>query len=1228
MTATTMHFGPEWMRPKHTSRPQNPSPPPNGLASHGPSSYSALVAAAPSTAQEKSDVVNPFKYSKEELLRIYKEGGGRGGLGLEVERWEGVVREVGSEPVGMKEWSDAERKLFSGPLNSEVRRRQSSDFLSPLSTQPGERPKLMHSASGLASPMRERFGGLTGRNRAGSDNLGAPLPRKLSLSSVQGPLTAARENGLSSPRTRGPLTPGFDGVLNSGETWTSRRRASESVSKANARGDSDTEAPNGNKLKIDEVEEEAPRSADLNGKHDETLGERNAPADRPPSEPPRPLDNSLSSHANGTLGTLNTESNDSPPANVDSSVHPAGVGPPGVNSQSAVPDLASIEWSYVDPQGQIQGPFRADLMQTWYDQGYFTPDLMMKRTKMDLEWVPVGEMARRAGNQKVFLAPLEPNPAPPGLPRRHDSPFDIYSPREAVAFNAPYQPIPTRSVQPSTLDSYFANNSPASNSPSSSFGAARFANGSPDPAAFGGRMGHMYSDSPVGSRQGSYAEPPANYGGIRRPGFNDSPFDQTFPMRSGLGNVGPARAPSVDTFGIGNQPLANQIPWSSPVNIHPGINGNRAATLDTVAPYVQHLNSGLEASFHAQSPLSRVAGSSLHQDGMGPSFTNISPVSQRDLARLGSRDPYFVEQKVEHQPGIGLGGYDGPTPSAQFSAPVQSQVFTQSPSLNYAAPSQVHPIGQSPGPITARQAGSTQSVAPTQPPWNAGAESLPKRTGPPPFDPNVFPTVRNTIATRQAQPTQTWPSARQPLPSASVEADDQSQQSPWAAVGPSAADEGWGQVQGPNSLTVSNLGQHNQQQEQEAARARSEDAVEPTPADQQQPADKTPATSSPEASPTQGYDKQRRKSSAALAADKASAPPAAAPAKAPSPTPASAKPVWATEAEKKQPAAPMSLREIQEAEAKKQEARKAAERAARASAASPQADEAQPFTASWGLPTSQVRAPPSSAKEVTSPPATGPASPAVPGAPAPVWTNAVKPPAVKKTMKEIQEEEEKRKKIASRETAAAAAARRAYAETTNKNATPTAAITGGAWTTVGSSGKAGVATVAATTARPALTPSSSTVAVAASSPRPTNGVAAVRTPVPAAVKAAPLPPKVEEAPVAPSAEFMKWLSDSLKGLNSSVNYEETASMLLSFPLDADATTTEIIAELVYDNSPTIDGRRFAQEFVTRRKADAVARKSGRAPSIADVVKAQPKASQQSEWGGFKVVNKKKKGGRA
>jgi PERQ amino acid-rich with GYF domain-containing protein len=96
------------------------------------------------------------------------------------------------------------------------------------------------------------------------------------------------------------------------------------------------------------------------------------------------------------------------------------------------------------------------------------------------------------------------------------------------------------------------------------------------------------------------------------------------------------------------------------------------------------------------------------------------------------------------------------------------------------------------------------------------------------------------------------------------------------------------------------------------------------------------------------------------------------------------------------------------------------------------------------------------------------------------------------------------------------------------------------------------------------------------------------------------------------------------------------SMLFSFPLDPDSSTLEIISDTIYANSTTLDGRRFAADFVAKRKADAVARSkgpadSGKAPankpvSIADVVKAVPK-STQPEWG-FKVVNKKKKGGRS
>lgn len=74
----------------------------------------------PPTETEKRDETHPFRYSKEEMLRIYKEGGGKGGLGLEVERWEGVVRENGSDPVGLREIGDGEKKVCAVPRGATI----------------------------------------------------------------------------------------------------------------------------------------------------------------------------------------------------------------------------------------------------------------------------------------------------------------------------------------------------------------------------------------------------------------------------------------------------------------------------------------------------------------------------------------------------------------------------------------------------------------------------------------------------------------------------------------------------------------------------------------------------------------------------------------------------------------------------------------------------------------------------------------------------------------------------------------------------------------------------------------------------------------------------------------------------------------------------------------------------------------------------------------------------
>jgi PERQ amino acid-rich with GYF domain-containing protein len=95
--------------------------------------------------------------------------------------------------------------------------------------------------------------------------------------------------------------------------------------------------------------------------------------------------------------------------------------------------------------------------------------------------------------------------------------------------------------------------------------------------------------------------------------------------------------------------------------------------------------------------------------------------------------------------------------------------------------------------------------------------------------------------------------------------------------------------------------------------------------------------------------------------------------------------------------------------------------------------------------------------------------------------------------------------------------------------------------------------------------------------------------------------------------------------------DEFIQMLLTFPIDPPASSRadvlEIISDSVYANSSTLDGRRFAQEFYTKRKADVAANKAGGKPvtkisSLADVLKAQPKPPSSDL--GFKIVKAKGK----
>ena len=114
--SATMHFVPEWTRTKNQPLARSqapPSPPPASSlpSSTSLSSYSALVSVTPPVNPNKSDEAHPFRYSKEEFFNIYQGNGWKGELGLEVERWEGVVREVAAEPITLLEMTEAEKKV-------------------------------------------------------------------------------------------------------------------------------------------------------------------------------------------------------------------------------------------------------------------------------------------------------------------------------------------------------------------------------------------------------------------------------------------------------------------------------------------------------------------------------------------------------------------------------------------------------------------------------------------------------------------------------------------------------------------------------------------------------------------------------------------------------------------------------------------------------------------------------------------------------------------------------------------------------------------------------------------------------------------------------------------------------------------------------------------------------------------------------------------------------------
>ncbi|KAI9868755.1 MAG: hypothetical protein M1813_004606 [Trichoglossum hirsutum] len=301
-----------------------------------------------------------------------------------------------------------------------------------------------------------------------------------------------------------------------------------------------------------------------------------------------------------------------------------------------------------------------------------------------------------------------------------------------------------------------------------------------------------------------------------------------------------------------------------------------------------------------------------------------------------------------------------------------------------------------------------------------------------------------------------------------------------------------------------------------------------------------------------------------------------------------------------------SLKEIQEAEARK--AAKAEEAAAAARRAQLQLELAnQPQPPVPGLPPTSTWG--------TSPGATPPSSaPSAWNKPLGKGNAAQGSAGMKKSLSQIQKEEEAfaRKQRAATASAANAAnaiaapisAGKRYADLASKPAQGPAQGPGGAWTTVGAGGKTkGPLGGSAAAVQPQRTTSSGP----APAFTPTAKLRPVVTPVRSSTLGGALPGQ-------PSAndEFTKWAKGALsKGLNKTINVDDFLQQLLAFPQEND-----LISECIYANSQTMDGRRFAEEFIRRQKL------ADRGISEGSASIKGPTAGETKNGGGWSEVAKK------
>lgn len=147
---------------------------------------------------------------------------------------------------------------------------------------------------------------------------------------------------------------GFDGVLSSGDSWMARRKAAEGLSKPPGapRGDVGGEGEN----KVVHIKEEPNIPAIVSSEGASAPSSTSQKYD-PSLENQEPSDESHTQAVSQAMDDLSLCNDGHLDPGLSSGNPTSAAMAPGPSRPQLVQDIANIEWSYLDPQGNVQGKY-------------------------------------------------------------------------------------------------------------------------------------------------------------------------------------------------------------------------------------------------------------------------------------------------------------------------------------------------------------------------------------------------------------------------------------------------------------------------------------------------------------------------------------------------------------------------------------------------------------------------------------------------------------------------------------------------------------------------------------------------------------------------------------------------------------------------------------------------------------------------------------------------------